>query len=112
VKVAFVISGKSPRDMSGGLGTYAYNVARAMRDIGFRVYIIGFSDRDEVVDTGFATLIHFRNPYSRLLGLGAVLSASRFVKIMEEVLERESPRISSCIAPGSGGSPAAGSRNG
>lgn len=90
-KIAFIVSGKSPKTIPGGLGAYSYNVAKILNAIGFHVYILGFSAEDEVLSLDFATLVHFKNPYSRLLGLGAVMSASIFVKKMEEVINREFP---------------------
>jgi glycosyltransferase involved in cell wall biosynthesis len=90
-KIAFVISGKSPKTVPGGLGAYSYNVARILNKIGLKVYIIGFSSENEELNLEFATLIHFKNPYSRLLGLGAVMSASIFVNKMVEVINRELP---------------------
>ncbi len=91
MKVAFVISGKSPKTVPGGLGAYAYSVARVFHGIGFRVFILGFSPTEEVLDLGFAELVHVRNPYSRLLGLGAVLAKHIFVRKMAEIAERERP---------------------
>jgi hypothetical protein len=90
-KIAFIVSGKSPKTIPGGLGAYSYNVAKILNAIGFHVYIIGFSAENEVLSLDFATLVHFKNPYSRLLGLGAVVSASIFVKKMEEIINRELP---------------------
>lgn len=90
-KIAFVVSGKSPISKTGGLGAYSYNVGKALNDLGFKVYIIGFSHRDEVLNLDFATLIHFKNPYERLLAPGAVMSCPILVKKMEEVINREAP---------------------
>lgn len=90
-KIAFIVSGKSPKTIPGGLGAYSYNVAAILNDMGFKVYIIGFSSQNEVLKLDFATLIHFKNPYSRLLGLGAVMIGSIFVKKMEEVINHELP---------------------
>lgn len=90
-RIAFVVSGKSPISATGGLGAYSYNVGKILNDLGFKVYIIGFSSQDEVLNLDFATLIHFKNPYERLLALGAVMSAPIFVKKMEGVIDCEAP---------------------
>lgn len=90
-KIAFIISGKSPKTIPGGLGAYSYNVAAILNDMGFKVYIIGFSSQNEVLKLDFATLIHFKNPYSQFFGLGAVMIGAIFVKKMEEVVDREVP---------------------
>jgi glycosyltransferase involved in cell wall biosynthesis len=90
-RVAFVISGKSPITSPGGLGAYSYNVARILDSIGYRVFLLGFSDREEEIDLGFATLVHFVNPYARLLGLGSIPAASFFVVRMTAIIDRLKP---------------------
>lgn len=90
-RIAFVVSGKSPITEPGGLGAYSYNVGKILNELGFKVYIIGFSSRDEALNLGFATLIHFKNPYERLLTLGAAMSGPIFVRKMEEVIDCEAP---------------------
>jgi glycosyltransferase involved in cell wall biosynthesis len=90
-KIAFVVSGKSPTTIPGGLGAYSYNVAKILDQLGFKTFIIGFSSREEVVPLAFATLIHFKNPYASLLGLGSFLAARLFAKKMAEVMDRETP---------------------
>jgi glycosyltransferase involved in cell wall biosynthesis len=90
-RVAFVISGKSPITIPGGLGAYSYNVARILDSMGYKVFILGFSDREEEMDLGFATLVHFVNPYSRLLGLGSIPAASLFVARMTALIDRLRP---------------------
>jgi glycosyltransferase involved in cell wall biosynthesis len=91
-KVAFVISGKSPLTIPGGLGAYSYNVSRILNSLGYRVFILGFSDREENVDLGFATLVHFVNRYARLLGLGSIPAAPLFVARMTAIIGRLRPR--------------------
>ncbi|HJV37142.1 glycosyltransferase family 4 protein [Geomonas sp.] len=86
-----MISGKSPITIPGGLGAYAYNVAKILDSLGYKVYILGFSSQKEQVSLDFATLIHFVNPYERLLGLGAVMASGLFVAEMEKVIEQEKP---------------------
>ena len=53
-KIAFIVSGKSPKTIPGGLGAYSYNVAAILNDMGFKVYIIGFSSQNEVLKLNFA----------------------------------------------------------
>lgn len=90
-KIAFVISGKSPTTIPGGLGAYSYNVAKILNQLGFKVFIVGFSSAEEVVDLKFASLIHFRNPYARLLGLGSLMATRLFVERMEQIIIQENP---------------------
>src|SRR6185369_4636423 len=89
-KLAFVISGKSPITIPGGLGAYSYNVAKILHSLNYQVFILGFSTREEMVDLEFATLVHFVNPYDKLLGLGSIIAASFFVARME-ALAGENP---------------------
>lgn len=90
-KVAFVVSGKSPITIPGGLGAYSYNVARILHSLGYQVYILGFSQREETLDLDFATLVHFVNPYDTLLGLGSLMAASFFVSRMEKIIQQTGP---------------------
>ena len=43
MKLAFVVSGKSPKTHPGGLGAYAYNTAKILSAMGYETYIFGFS---------------------------------------------------------------------
>ena len=90
-KIAFVVSGKSPKTMPGGLGAYSYNVSKILNSLGYSVYIFGFSRDEEVVDLGFAKLVHLRNPYGKLLSLGASFVSPLFVRRMHNVALQESP---------------------
>jgi len=87
----FFVSGKSPRTMPGGLGAYAYNTSRIVRDLGFRIRMIGFSDREERTQMDGLDLIHVTSPFSRLVGLGAFLLVPTFVRALRGIIEQEKP---------------------
>ena len=68
----FVISGKSPITMPGGLGAYAFNSAKIVSSVFPNTHIISFSGSEEKVtlDDGIV-LHHVTTPFNNLLGWGA-----------------------------------------
>lgn len=57
----FIISGKSPISASGGgYSTYAYNLARVIKELGFPLYILSLGKKTEHVDTEVGTLSSFK----------------------------------------------------
>jgi glycosyltransferase involved in cell wall biosynthesis len=91
VKIAFVVSGKSALTMPGGLGAYAHNACRIFKALGYRVYLVGYSDRDESIDMDFGALVHVRTPWNRLASMGMVLIAPYLVARMQTIVEAERP---------------------
>jgi glycosyltransferase involved in cell wall biosynthesis len=102
-QLVFVVSGKSPKTMPGGLGAYSFNTANALRRLGHNTKIIGFSETEEVTSVEGVDLIHIKNPFQRVLGLGAFLMAPRFARAMLEVIERERPQGVLVVSAGSWG---------
>lgn len=84
----FVISGKSPRDFPGGLGAYAYNIARVFAELGHETYIIGFGLKNETVDLGFCKLVHVRTPFNSLLSFGMSLIVGYLVRAIITVCKQ------------------------
>jgi len=87
VKVAFVISGKSSFSMPGGLGAYAYNACQIVKELGYKVYMVGYSDKDEIIEMEFGTLIHVKTPFNFLASLGVVFITPYLVKRMRLILD-------------------------
>ncbi len=90
-KIAFIISGKSPITSPGGLGAYSYNVAKIFSKMRYQVFIIGFSNKNETIDLGFATLIHFTNRLEKLFALGAIIIGNKFVHYMKSIIDKKNP---------------------
>ncbi len=91
MKLAFIVSGKSAFTLPGGLGAYAYNTCRIVAKLGYRVFLISYSDRDETVAKEFGTLVHIRTPFNRFASLGVFLITPYLVKRMVEIVDREGP---------------------
>lgn len=89
MNVAFIVSGKSPLTLPGGLGAYAFNLAKAVSNVGYKVYLIGFSDRDEVLEQDFGTLVHVKTPFNKLVSTGVFFMAPYLVKRMEALARAE-----------------------
>lgn len=101
--LVFVVSGKSPSSLPGGLGAYSYNSARVLSALGHRTMILGYSDREETTTLDGIPLLHIRNPFQKLLGLGAFLAAPRFVRAMRRVIAEENPDRVLVLSAGSWG---------
>lgn len=52
----FIISGKSPVGDSGGYPAYAYNLARMLTSIGYKVSIFAIGDTSSIKKTSFGTI--------------------------------------------------------
>ena len=79
MKTAFIISGKSPTTMPGGLGSYSYNVAKSFFSLGYRVYVVGISDKDEVLESEFCTFVHVRSELRKLASVTAFIMMRQLV---------------------------------
>lgn len=89
MKTVFVVSGKSAVTLPGGLGAYALNLARALHRLEYRVFLVGFSDRDEEIDREFGTLVHVRTPFNKLVSLGVSLMVPYLTRRMETIARKE-----------------------
>jgi len=87
VKVAFIVSGKSSFSMPGGLGAYAYNTCQIMNQLGYQVYLISFSDKNETKEMEFGTLVHVKTPYNFLASLGIFFIVPFLVKTIQAILK-------------------------
>ena len=103
MQLVFVLSGKSPKTMPGGLGAYSFNTANALRRLGHPTVIIGFSEKEETTSLEGVDLIHVKNPYQGLLGLGAFVMAPRFAQAMLREIERRRPERVVVMSAGSWG---------
>lgn len=88
MKLAFIVSGKAPTTMTGGLGSYSYSIAESLAQLGYRVFVIGVSESDEIVKGDFCDFIHVRTPLRKLASVSAFLMMEllerRIVAIIEE----------------------------
>jgi glycosyltransferase involved in cell wall biosynthesis len=91
MKLAFVVSGKSPTTHPGGLGAYAFNTAKILESLGYRVYVIGFSDRDETVHHEGVNIVHVRTPFNKLVAFGLFLISPYLVRKMREIVTSSPP---------------------
>ncbi len=89
MNLAFIVSGKSPLTLPGGLGAYAFNLAKAVSDVGYKVYLIGFSDQDEVLEQDFGNLVHVKTPFNKMASTGVFFMAPYLAKRMEELARAE-----------------------
>ncbi len=90
-KILFLISGKSAVTMPGGLGAYAYNLARIFTDLDFRVFVIGFSDNEDEIEREGIIFRDIVTPFNALKGLGVALIAPYMVSNIREIISREKP---------------------
>ena len=72
--------------MPGGLGSYSYNVARSFHALGYKVYILGISGRDETLETEFCTLVHVRSGLRKLASITAFIMMHRLVARIIELI--------------------------
>src|SRR3990167_1481872 len=57
----FIISGKSPISAGGGgYSTYAYNLARVIKDLEFPLYVLSLGKESEQVDTEVGKILSFK----------------------------------------------------
>jgi len=91
MKAVFIISGKSPVSLPGGLGAYANNLASIFTVQGFRVFVLGFSTAHEEFTVNDITYIHVKTPYNFLQGLGVGFITSYFLKPIQEKIARLNP---------------------
>lgn len=66
----YIISGKSPIGDSGGYPAYAYNLARILTSLGYKIHIFAISNKDEIKKTKYGT-VYFTN--TKLISLFPVL---------------------------------------
>ncbi len=79
-RCVFIVSGKSPVNLPGGLGAYAMNLARIFASLDYRVFIVGFGEVDEEFERDGVCFMHVRTPYNALFGLGVGLMAPYFTR--------------------------------
>ncbi len=80
----YIISGKSPVNLPGGLGAYAMNMAGIFKELGFTVSILGFSEQAEEFCRDGMSFIHIKTPFNGLKGLGVGLITPYFLKILRQ----------------------------
>ena len=88
-KIVFIISGKSPITLTGGLGAYSWNIGKIFKSLGYDVRIFGYSDKDEVIENEFAKIYHVKSPTSKMLVVGLPLTARLLANKMKEVIIKE-----------------------
>jgi glycosyltransferase involved in cell wall biosynthesis len=91
MKLAFVVSGKSPTTHPGGLGAYAFNTAKILVSMGYTVYVIGFSDRNEAVDHDGVRIVHVKTPFNSLVAFGLFLISPYLVRAMKAIVAEHPP---------------------
>ncbi len=91
----FIISGKSPIGaFGGGYSAYAYNLAKILTDLKYRVYICALGDKNEKIKTEVGTLISFK-PAIPLLNIkvyalpGLPFYSFLFAEGIKKVLDKE-----------------------
>lgn len=87
MKLAFVVSGKSPTSMPGGLGSYSFNAARSLHELGYRVFIVGVSGEDAVIEESFCTFIHVRSPLRKLASVWAFRMMHALARRIGELID-------------------------
>lgn len=92
MKTAFIVSGKSPTTMPGGLGSYSYNVARTFNKLDYKVYIVGISDKNEILETEFCTFIHVRSRLRKLASITAFIMMHSLEKKIRQIIAQEKPQ--------------------
>ena len=88
-KTVFIISGKSPITQTGGLGAYAWTVAKVFKSLDYDVKIFGYCDKNSVAHTDFAAIHHVYSPVSKILVVGLPVTARLLAKRMKKVIEEE-----------------------
>ncbi|MBW2614756.1 MAG: glycosyltransferase family 4 protein [Deltaproteobacteria bacterium] len=92
--IVFIVSGKSPITLPGGLGAYSNNLANIFRKLGFRVFVLGFSKQAEEIEKNGITFIHIKTPFNWLRGLGVGFITPYFLRaLMKKVEEYNPPEI-------------------
>lgn len=89
MKLAFVVSGKSPTSMPGGLGSYSYNAARAMAELGYLVYVVGLSGEDAVLEKPFCTFVHVRSRLRKLASVTSFLMMRSLTRRILAIIDRD-----------------------
>ncbi len=88
-KSVFIVSGKSPINLPGGLGAYSINLANIFKGLGNDVYVLGFNKRAERVERDGINFIHIKTPFDKLMGIGVGYISSYFVReIQKEINAR------------------------
>jgi glycosyltransferase involved in cell wall biosynthesis len=57
--------------------------------MGYKVYIIGYSQKDEILDLEFAKLVHIKTPFNNIVAFGFVLISKYFVDKVNEIISAE-----------------------
>ncbi len=86
MKYAFVVSGKSPTTMPGGLGSYSYNVAKALRQLGYTVFVVGVSGEDEVIEGDFCTFVHVKSSLRKLASVSSFVMMRQLANRIDEII--------------------------
>lgn len=90
MKYAFVVSGKSPTTMPGGLGSYSFNVAKALSEVGYKVFVVGVSGEDEVMEGDFCTFVHVKTPLRKLASITSFLMMTKLADRINQIIREES----------------------
>ncbi|MCF6290502.1 MAG: glycosyltransferase family 4 protein [Desulfobacterales bacterium] len=85
----YIISGKSPMNLPGGLGAYAINLARIFRELGYAVSVLGFSEQADEFQRDGITFIHVHTPFDRLKGLGVGLITPYFLRTLRRKIDAD-----------------------
>ncbi|MGK0296852.1 MAG: glycosyltransferase involved in cell wall biosynthesis [Gammaproteobacteria bacterium] len=87
MKLAFVVCGKSPTTMPGGLGSYSYNIAKIFHESGYKVHLIGYGDSNHTTELPFGSLHQIKNPFIRIASFGNFLIIPKMVTTLCDIIE-------------------------
>ena len=90
--IAFVVSGKSIIGAPGGYGTYSLSVARSLRELGYRVVVIGFADTDAQQQFQGLEVVHVKTRLGKLASLGAGRITTLFARKMRDISQTHGAR--------------------
>lgn len=63
-QTCFILCGKSPYGAAGGgYSAFAYNLAKILKKLGYKVYIVALGDKNETIQTTIGTLLLFKSPF-------------------------------------------------
>ncbi len=85
----YIISGKSPVNLPGGLGAYAVNLAGIFRELGYAVTVLGFSEQADEFQRDGIDFIHVRTPFDRLKGLGVGFITPGFLRVLRRKIDAD-----------------------
>jgi glycosyltransferase involved in cell wall biosynthesis len=86
MKCAFIISGKSPFTLAGGLGSYSVNLAQCLAKT-HQVYLLFYGDQHEEGDFEYGKYIQVRHPCKAAASLATFIMLPKFVKTISQALE-------------------------